>query len=81
MIQLGAILVNIVLLGDPIVNYEGCLKDCELCLNSCPMKALDGKTVNQRLCRSHSIYKHEKGYVLKRCNTCRKICPNALGMK
>jgi epoxyqueuosine reductase len=81
MIQLGAILVNIDLEGDPIVEYEGCPEDCEICLNSCPKGALDGNTVNQRLCRSYSIYNHEKGYVLKRCNTCRKICPNALGIK
>jgi epoxyqueuosine reductase len=81
MIQLGAILVNIDLVGDPLAKYEGCLVDCELCLNSCPKGALDGKTVNQSLCRSHSIYEHEKGYILKKCNTCRKVCPNALGIK
>jgi len=80
MIQLGAILVNIDLEGDPMVDYEGCLPDCELCLKSCPKGALDGKTVNQKLCRSQSIYKHQKGYVLKKCNTCRKVCPHALGI-
>lgn len=80
MIQLGAILVNIDLEGDPIVDYEACLPDCELCLKSCPKGALDGKTVNQKLCRSLSIYRHEKGYILKYCNTCRKVCPQVLGI-
>lgn len=81
MIQLGAILVNIDLVGDPIATYESCPDGCEICLKSCPTEALDGKTVLQRLCRPHSIYTHEKGYVLKKCNTCRKVCPNAFGIK
>ncbi|MFW9878520.1 MAG: epoxyqueuosine reductase [Candidatus Thorarchaeota archaeon] len=80
MIQLGAILVNIDLQGDPIADYEGCLQDCDMCINSCPKGALDGITVNQELCRSHSIYKHQKGYVLKKCNTCRKVCPHVIGI-
>ncbi len=80
MIQLGAILVNIDLEGDQIADYEGCLHDCEICINSCPKQALDGITVNQKLCRSNSIYKHQKGYVLKKCNTCRKVCPHVTGI-
>lgn len=80
MIQLGAMLVNIDLAGDPIATYESCPDGCELCLKSCPVEALDGKTVSQRLCRHQSIYTHEKGYVLKKCNTCRKVCPNAFGI-
>ena len=81
MIQLGAILVNVTLEGDPIADYEGCLFDCEICLNSCPVGALDGITVNQKLCRLQSIYKHKKGYILKKCNTCRSVCPNVVGIK
>ena len=80
MIQLGAILLNIDLEADPLADYEGCIKDCRICLDACPKEALDGKTVNQKLCRSHSIYKHTKGYVLKKCNICRKFCPHALGL-
>ncbi|MFX0039416.1 MAG: epoxyqueuosine reductase [Candidatus Heimdallarchaeota archaeon] len=80
MIQLGAVLVNVDLEGDNIVDYEGCIADCQICLDSCPQGALDGITVNQKACRQHSIYKTEKGYTLKRCNLCRKVCPNALGL-
>ncbi|MDX1797336.1 MAG: epoxyqueuosine reductase [Candidatus Lokiarchaeia archaeon] len=81
MIQLGAVLVNIELDEDPLASYEGCLTDCQICLDSCPQGALDGITVNQKLCRQQSIYKTEKGYTLKRCNLCRKKCPNALRIK
>ena len=80
MIQLGAVLVIVNLDGDNIIDYEGCITDCQICLDSCPQGALDGITVNQKACRQHSIYKTEKGYTLKRCNLCRKLCPNALGI-
>ncbi|MFW9828837.1 MAG: epoxyqueuosine reductase [Candidatus Thorarchaeota archaeon] len=80
MLQLGAVLVNMDLKGDNIARYEGCIPDCQICLDSCPQKALDGFTVNQKACRQHSIYKTEKGYILKRCNLCRKKCPNCLGI-
>ncbi|MFX1391412.1 MAG: epoxyqueuosine reductase [Promethearchaeota archaeon] len=81
MIQLGAVLVNVDLEGDSLAKYEGCITDCQICLDSCPQEALDGITVNQKACRQHSIIKTEKGYTLKRCNICRKICPNALKVK
>ncbi len=81
MIQIGAILVNVNLEGDLITTYEACPSDCQLCIDSCPQGALDGKTVDQQLCRPLSNYKTEKGYILKKCNLCRKICPNCLGVK
>ena len=81
MIQIGAVLVAAVLPEDPIASYEACTTDCRLCLDSCPVGALDGKTVNQELCRPLSNYRTEKGYILKKCNLCRRVCPNALGLK
>lgn len=80
MIQLGAILMNENLEGDPIVDYEPCGK-CELCIQSCPQSALDGLTVDQQACRPRSNYKNERGFVLKKCWECRKICPNHAGIK
>ena len=47
MIQIGAVLVNIELENDPIATYNACLKECGLCIDSCPQKALNGLTVNQ----------------------------------
>lgn len=75
MIQIGAVLVNIKLKGDPIIEAELCPANCSICIESCPQKALDGKTVNQELCRPLSNYQNEKGYVLKKCNICRRVCP------
>jgi len=81
MIQIGAVLLNVALEGDSIANYEVCPPDCNLCIESCPSKALNGKSVNQQLCRPLSNFTTEKGYTLKKCNICRRICPNCLGIK
>lgn len=81
MIKIGAVLVDIKLKGDAIAAYEGCPPDCRLCIDSCPQDALDGRTVNQKLCRPLSNYRTEKGYILMKCNLCRRICPNCLGIK
>ena len=81
MIELGAVLIDIELDGDRLSDYEGCITDCQICINSCPKKALNGITVDQKLCRELSTYRTEKGYFLKKCNLCRKLCPNASGIK
>ena len=81
MIQLGALLINDDLGGDPIATYEGCDADCEICLSSCPQSALDGITVNQQACRPKSNYKNERGFILKKCWVCRSVCPNYSGIQ
>jgi epoxyqueuosine reductase QueG len=81
MIQIGAVLVPFELEGDDIATYEGCPANCNICIESCPVKALDGKTVDQKLCRPRSNYRTEKGYVLKKCNECRKVCPSCRGIE
>jgi len=78
MIQLGAVLLDIPLAGDPIIATEVCPKDCRRCLDACPVQALDGITVDQQLCRPLSNFKTEKGYILKKCSLCRRVCPRSL---
>jgi epoxyqueuosine reductase len=80
MIWLGAILVSIDLEPDPIASYEGCTSECTLCIDSCPQHALDGITIDQKLCRERSnSYTHGGGWVLS-CNICRKVCPYHNGL-
>lgn len=79
MIQIGAVLVDIQIESDPLADYEGCLDECNLCIDSCPQEALDTITVNQKHCREISIVETERGFVLKKCFICRKVCPNCLG--
>ena len=79
MIQLGALLLNVRLEGDPIATYEACREDCQLCIRSCPQSALDGTTVNQQACRPLSNCRNERGFVLKKCWECRRVCPSYTG--
>lgn len=80
MIQLGALLLDRDFEADPIASYETCREECRLCIDSCPEGALDGTTVNQQACRHLSVFRNERGFVLKKCWECRKVCPNHRGI-
>ena len=75
MIWLGAILLSVDLEPDPIASYEGCISGCTLCIDSCPQHALDGITIDQKLCRECSNCYTEGGGLVLSCNICRKVCP------
>lgn len=79
MIQIGAVLTDVELEQDPLSTLESCPEKCAACIDACPQKALDGITVNQKLCRSFAYPATEKGYVLLNCNLCRRSCPRFLG--
>lgn len=75
MIWLGAVLVSAELAGDTIDTTVSCPPGCKLCLEQCPPHALDGKTIDQKLCRENSIRSTSGGGWILSCNICRKICP------
>jgi epoxyqueuosine reductase len=81
MLWLGALLVSSELEPDPVVAYAACPPRCRICLEACPQHALDGATIDQKLCRAHSFAYTEGGGALYACNTCRKICPRHAGIK
>jgi len=80
-ITLGALLLNVPLEGNPIAEYRICKEDCNACITSCPAKALDGKSIVQKLCREKSQQITPKGYSLYLCNTCRTVCPVGEGLE
>lgn len=80
MIQIGAVLLDTELGGDPLASYSVCPPDCSLCIDICPVSALDGQTVVQELCRPLACHRTERGFILKKCNLCRSVCPHALGI-
>jgi len=80
MIWLSAVLLSVNLEPDQVASYEVCKPKCKICLEACPGTALDGTTINQRLCREHSISNSEGGGWRLSCNICRKICPNHKGL-
>lgn len=81
MIQLGALLVDAPLSPDPPADYEACLPGCSRCLDECPAAALDGTTVDQFRCRPLSNVRNDRGFLLKKCNLCRRLCPRRSGWR
>jgi len=81
MVYIGALLTDIELETDPVIENFKCPPKCTICLDSCPQKALDGFTVNQKLCREFSGLHHERGFSIYACNTCRKVCVFRTGIK
>jgi len=74
LVYIGAVLLDTFIEPDPIVDDFACPPNCDLCLDACPVKALDGITVNQKLCRKYSTLEHPRGWDLYTCNACRKVC-------
>lgn len=79
MINIGAILTNLDLHSDP-PHENICIENCRLCLDACPPKALDGTTVNQKLCRQTAYSTNARGWEICECNRCRILCPRASGL-
>jgi epoxyqueuosine reductase len=74
MLYIGAVLTDSKLDPDPMIEEFGCPENCTICLNACPKNALDGITVNQKLCREISFYKTARGFDVYDCNACRQLC-------
>jgi epoxyqueuosine reductase QueG len=71
---LGAVITNIELKSDPLVESL-CIEGCNICLEACPQSALDGMTINQKKCREISATSTDGGGMILSCNVCRKTCP------
>ncbi|HTX89386.1 MAG TPA: hypothetical protein VMC08_10380 [Bacteroidales bacterium] len=80
MVYIGALLLGTELEPDPPAEDFACPPGCSLCLDACPVRALDGITVNQKLCRERSCMKHPRGWDIYSCSACRKVCPYRNGV-
>lgn len=76
MIYIGAVLANIDLEPDPLATDPVCPPNCRICIDACPVRALDGVTVDQSKCRKYSTAKTGRDYNVYVCNNCRKNCPH-----
>ncbi len=81
MLWLAAVLTSAELAPDPIAAFEPCTEGCTLCLDGCPVKALDGVTINQKACREYAFGSRNGGEWKIHCFECRKVCPRKLGIK
>jgi epoxyqueuosine reductase QueG len=80
MIWLSAVLLSEKLEPDLLAEFEGCIPNCTICLESCPIQALDGVSMNQIACRDYAFGKHNGGEWRIKCFTCRKVCPHCFGI-
>lgn len=80
MLSIGAVLTNLRLRSDAL-SEALCITGCRLCLDACPVHALDGSTANQQLCRTNTYGENERGFGVVNCNRCRLACPRAFGTR
>ena len=80
MVYIGAVLINEAVEADPLVEDFSCPPGCNKCLEVCPQQAMDGVTVNQKLCREKSFFKAGRDWDLYNCSECRKVCTYRLGI-
>jgi len=78
---LGAVLLDIDLKGDRVIQHEFCRDRCRQCIGGCPSGAINSGRVHQRKCRKMSGITTKKGYFLYMCNNCRRICPHGAGFE
>ena len=80
LLWLGAVLTDLELESDPMVDYNFC-DNCNLCIASCPSLAIDGKgNIDQKACR-RTCYVVTKGVLDLKCWKCREVCPHRFGFK
>ncbi len=77
-LNIGAVLTDTDLPSDE--PAESICKDgCRLCLDSCPVGALNGHSANQKLCRMNTYQSNARGFEVINCNKCRAVCPMRYG--
>lgn len=77
---IGAILTDLELESGPLAESI-CIEDCTLCIEHCPVIALDGMHANQKRCRANTYCQTTRGFGTVDCNTCRTVCPMRFGIK
>ncbi len=81
MIWLSAVVTSAELEADPLAAYEGCIPGCTLCLDACPIKALDGVSMDQASCWNYAFGEENGGEWRIKCYKCRRVCPHCLGIR
>ncbi len=81
MVWLGGVLTTHEFDPDPLVEYEVCPRGCRVCLDVCPVQAMDGVSIDQRKCWEYAFGADDEGEWRIKCFACRQGCPNKFGLK
>lgn len=83
MLWLGAVITEAPFEYDTPINESYCIEGCTLCVEHCPVSAIDSVTndVNQMKCWEHAFHHYGSEEFNISCHTCRSICPMANGTK
>ena len=73
-VNLTSIVTNLPLKGDPLFKEVLCT-GCNLCIRSCPAKAIRRGKVAQKQCRKFHMMTTPRGFKLFACWECRRVCP------
>lgn len=76
MIWLGAVLTEAVLEQDEMM--ENICNDCGLCVEACPVDALENRELKQNVCWDYAFGEEKENWRIT-CHKCRDICPYNLG--
>ena len=77
-LTLGLMLIDYELESDEL-SEELCIKTCQLCVENCPVNAINESKVNQKKCRTNTYKKTERGFDTVECYICRSVCPLKYG--
>ena len=80
MIWLGALITTKNLVQDDLITKNPCRSNCNLCIDNCPVHAIDGsKFINQEKCWNYAFGTENGGEWRIKCYKCRTICPYSNG--
>jgi epoxyqueuosine reductase len=82
MVWLGAIITSAELDPDPIVRKNPCKENCRICIQNCPVRAIDGSIyMDQKKCWDYAFGEEDGGEWRIKCFLCRSRCPYTRGYK
>lgn len=76
MVWLGAVLTELELEPDEL--KERVCNDCNLCVEACPINALEHTNINQKSCWNYAFGEKDGCWQIS-CHKCRDVCPYNLG--
>lgn len=80
MVWLGAIITSAKLECDKVLEKNPCNTNCSICIDKCPVHAIDGSHfMDQKKCWDYAFGEEDGGEWRIKCFECRVLCPHSRG--